>query len=194
LRSGTETRFIRLKSETQLVAWTGSIIVVAWTIVATAILLMDSIGAGNFRAQAQRDQLIYESRLSALSSERDIRASEAAAAHDRFSSAMQQISIMQTELLATEEQRRELETGLEVVQATLRDAMKAREEARARVAALAEETEDTRWLKRRQSVTSSQPTPNSLSSTPKTWSWNCASCKSAMTKSSANSKTRSQSL
>lgn len=139
LRSDTETRFIRLKPETQLVAWTGSIIVVAWTIIATAILLMDSIGAGNFRAQAQRDQLTYEQRLNALSSERDSRALEALAAQERFNSALQQISIMQSELLATEEKRRELETGLEVVQATLRDTMRAREEARAQVAALSAE-------------------------------------------------------
>ena len=142
LRSDTETRFIRLKSETQLLAWTGSIIVVAWTIIATAILLMDSIGAGNFRAQAQRDQLTYEQRLNALSSERDARAMEALAAQERFNSALQQISIMQTELLATEEKRRELETGLEVVQATLRDTMKAREEARQQIAALSEEGDD----------------------------------------------------
>jgi hypothetical protein len=142
LRSDTETRFIRLKPETQLVAWTGSIIVVAWTIVATAILLMDSIGAGNFRAQAQRDQLTYEQRLNALSTERDSRALEAVAAHERFNSALQQISIMQSELLATEEKRRELETGMEVVQATLRTTMRAREDARRQVAALAADTED----------------------------------------------------
>ena len=67
LRSDTETRFIRLSSETQLVAWAGSTIVVGWTIVATAILLMDSIGAGNFREQAQRDQMTYEQRLNILS-------------------------------------------------------------------------------------------------------------------------------
>ena len=97
---------------------------------------MDSIGAGNFRAQAQRDQMIYEDRLNALSVERDVRAEEAVAAQQRFSSALDQISIMQTELLATEDKRRELETGLEVVQATLRDTMKAREEARDKVAAL----------------------------------------------------------
>ncbi len=144
LRSDTETRFIRLKPETQLVAWTGSIVVVAWTIIATAILLMDSIGAGNFRAQAQRDQMTYEQRLNALSSERDARALEALAAQERFNSALQQISIMQSELLATEEKRRELETGLEVVQATLRETMRAREEAREQVAALSAETgEDT---------------------------------------------------
>ncbi|WP_373635392.1 DUF5930 domain-containing protein [Yoonia sp. SS1-5] len=142
LRSDTETRFIRLKSETQLVAWTGSIIVVAWTIIATAILLMDSIGAGNFRAQAQRDQLTYEQRLNALSGERDARAAEALAAQERFNSALQQISIMQSELLATEEKRRELETGLEVVQATLRDTMRAREAARQELAALSAENDD----------------------------------------------------
>ena len=139
LRSDTETRFIRLKPETQLVAWTGSIIVVAWTIIATAILLMDSIGAGNFRAQAQRDQLTYEQRLSALSAERDARAMEALAAQERFNAALAQISIMQSELLATEEKRRELETGLEVVQATLRNTMREREAARNQLAALSNE-------------------------------------------------------
>ncbi|MFG5382261.1 MULTISPECIES: DUF5930 domain-containing protein [unclassified Yoonia] len=141
LRSDTETRFIRLTPETQLVGWTGCTIVVAWTIVATAILLMDSIGAGNFRAQAQRDQMTYEQRLNALSSERDMRAAEALAAQERFNSALQQISIMQSELLATEEKRRELETGLEVVQATLRDTMRAREEVRDQLAELTAETD-----------------------------------------------------
>lgn len=138
LRSDTETRFIRLKPETQLVAWAGGAAFVAWTIVATAILLMDSIGAGNFRAQAQRDQLIYEQRLNALSDERDIRADEALAAQNRFSSALAQISMMQTELLRTEDKRRELETGLEVVQAKLRDALQARDAAEEQIAALQE--------------------------------------------------------
>lgn len=136
LRSDAETRFIRLTSETQLVAWTGGIIVVGWTIIATAILLMDSIGAGNFRAQAARDQMIYEERLNSLSTERDIRAEEAVAAQRRFTLALDQISIMQTELLSTEDKRRELETGLEVVQTTLRNTMKDRETARDQVAAL----------------------------------------------------------
>ena len=136
LRSDEETRFIRLKPETQLVAWTGAVLVVGWTIIATAILLMDSIGAGNFRAQAEREQLVYEQRLNALSAERDTRAAEAAAAHERFNAALTQISIMQSELLEVEEKRRELERGLETVQATLRDTMRAREDALARLDAL----------------------------------------------------------
>jgi len=136
LRSDQETRFIRLKPETQLLAWSGSMAVVGWTIVATAILLMDSIGAGNFRAQAQRDQMIYEQRLSALSAERDARASEAVAAQQRFSSALAQISTMQSELLNVEDKRRELETGMEAVQATLRDTMRARQDAQLQLASL----------------------------------------------------------
>ena len=136
LRSDTETRFIRLKPETQLVAWAGSAIVVSWTIIATAVLLMDSIGAGNFRAQAQRDQAIYEDRLNALSAERDVRANEAIAAQQRFSSALDQVSLMQSELLRSEDRRRELETGLEVVQFTLRRTMQERQAAEQQVAAL----------------------------------------------------------
>jgi len=136
LRSDTETRFIRLKSGTQLLAWTGSTMIVGWTIVATAILLMDSIGAGNFRAQAVRDKLVYEDRLNAISGERDLRAAEAVAAQNRFNSALEQISIMQTVLLSSEDRRREVETGLDVVQATLRRTMVEREEARAGLSTL----------------------------------------------------------
>lgn len=127
LRSDTETRFIRLKPETQAIAWVGASLVIAWTIIATAILLMDSIGSGNFRAQAQRDQLIYEDRLNALSAERDLRAAEAVAAQTRFRSALEQISLMQTELLRSEDRRREVTTGLDVVQSTLRGVMQERQ-------------------------------------------------------------------
>ncbi|SHJ12121.1 M23 family metallopeptidase [Wenxinia saemankumensis] len=135
LRSDTETRFIRLKSETQLIAWTGATLLVGWAIVATAILLMDSIGAGNFRAQALRDRLVYEDRLNALATERDARAEEAAAAQARFASALEQISVMQSTLLATEDNRRELATALGVVQDTLRRTMSERESAQDQLAA-----------------------------------------------------------
>lgn len=136
LRSDTDTRFIRLRSETQAIAFVGLTAVMGWTIVATAILLMDSIGAGNFREQAKREQLTYQQRLNALSAERDSRAAEALAAQDRFAAALRQVSMMQSELLDSETRRRELETGIDVIQATLRDAMKSREEATERLAEL----------------------------------------------------------
>lgn len=137
-----ETRFIRLRPSHQLLGWTAATAVVGWTIISSAILMMDSIGAGNFRAQAQRDQMIYEARLNALSAERDARAAEAIAAQNRFSAALAQISTMQTNLLTTEDQRRELETGLEVVQATLRDTMQDRKIAETELAALTTDADD----------------------------------------------------
>lgn len=136
LKSDTDTRFIRLRPETQLVAFAGSAAIVAWAIIATAILLMDSIGSGNFRDQAKRDQLTYQSRLNAISLQRDMRAEEALAAQERFNATLEQVSVMQSELLASENRRRELETGIEVIQSTLRDTMKDREAARQQVAAL----------------------------------------------------------
>ena len=142
LKSDTDTRFIRLRPETQLVAFAGSAAIVAWAIIATAILLMDSIGSGNFREQAKRDQYTYQARLNALSTQRDIRAEEALAAQGRFNAALDQISVMQSELLASETRRRELETGIEVIQTTLRDTMKDREAARQQVAALEDKTDN----------------------------------------------------
>ncbi len=140
LKSDKDTRFIRLSSETQVLAFTGVAVMVGWTAIATAVLLMDSIGSGNFREQAKRDQATYQDRLNTLSAERDARAAEALAAHDRFSAALEQISAMQSELLKSENRRRELETGIEVIQTTLRATMKQREEARHELAELQQQT------------------------------------------------------
>lgn len=140
LKSDTDTRFIRLKSETQLIAVAGGAALVGWSIIATAVLLMDSIGAGNFRDQAKRDQATYQARLDDLAAQRDQRAVEALAAQDRFNAALDQISVMQSELLTSETRRHELETGLEVVQSTLRRTMEEREAARVALAALQSET------------------------------------------------------
>ena len=137
LRSDNDTRFIRLKPGSQLIAFVGVSAVVAWTIIATAVLLMDSIGSGNFREQAKHDQRTYEARLNALEAERNSRAEEAAAAQERFNSALKQISTMQSDLLASETRRRELETGIEVIQSTLRRTMKERDTARDENAELA---------------------------------------------------------
>ena len=142
LRSDTDTRFIRLRPATQLIAFSGAVAIVGWAIIATSILLMDSIGAGNFREQAKRDQRTYENRLNSLSHERDKRAEEAIAAQERFNSALSQISAMQSELLASEIRRRELETGIEVIQTTLRRTMAERETAREESIALALALED----------------------------------------------------
>ncbi|MEX0307528.1 MAG: DUF5930 domain-containing protein [Ruegeria sp.] len=147
LKSDNDTRFIRLSSETQIAAVAGVSVMVAWTAIATSILLMDSIGSGNFREQAKRDQATYQERLNILSEERDARAAEALAAHDRFNAALEQISVMQSELLESENRRRELETGIEVIQTTLRATMKQREDARSELAELQQSTDgDTAYM------------------------------------------------
>tara|TARA_R110002124_G_scaffold135697_2_gene298726 strand:- start:37669 stop:39006 length:1338 start_codon:yes stop_codon:yes gene_type:complete len=142
LRSDNDTRFIRLKPATQLIAFSGSAAVVAWTIIATAVLLMDSIGSGNFREQAKRDQRIYQSRLNGMADERDMRAEEALAAQERFNTALAQISVMQSQLLEAETRLREAETGLGVVQSTLRRTMKERDTARSEATVLSSQIDN----------------------------------------------------
>ena len=130
LKSDTETRFIRLRPTTQAIALVGGTFLLAWTLVATAVMLMDSIGAGSGREQALMQQGLYEQRLSALSTDRDLRADEAVRAQDRFNLALDQVSDMQARLLASEDARREMETGIDVIQNTLRRTIDERDEAR----------------------------------------------------------------
>ena len=102
-----------------------------WTIVVTAIFLMDTLSSGNAREEAERERAIYEARLNALSTERDDRADEAAKAQERFYVALEQISKMQSALLASEDGRKELTTGIDVIQTTLRKTIRERDAARA---------------------------------------------------------------
>lgn len=131
LRSTAETRFIRLRPGTQALVFAGSAAIICWTIIATSILIMDSLGAESFREQARRDQALFEERLNTLSEERDTAQAEALASHERFNAALAQVSEMQSKLLASEDQRRELETGIGVIQSTLRRTMNERDAARA---------------------------------------------------------------
>jgi murein DD-endopeptidase MepM/ murein hydrolase activator NlpD len=131
LKSDTETRFIRLRPSTQIIALAGGTLGLAWTIVATALIMMDSVGAGSAREQSVRQQALYEERLNALSADRDLRAAEAAQAEARFNIALAQVSDMQEKLLASEDRRRELETGIDAIQDTLRRTIQERDLARA---------------------------------------------------------------
>lgn len=136
LKSDHGTHFIRLRPATQAVMAVAGGLALAWTIVATAILMMETIGAGSAREQSQRQGVIFERRLTQLSADRDLRLREATEAQERFSGALEQVSEMQEMLLASEDRRRELETGIDVVQDTLRRTIKERDEARAEIARL----------------------------------------------------------
>ncbi len=136
LRSDNETRFIRLRPITQALILTGASVVTAWAILAAAILFVDAMSAGDAQQQALLEQSNYEARLNKLAAARETSAAEAASAQIRFNTALDQVSQMQSELLASEEHRHELETGIDVIQKTLQRAIKERDAARAEVASL----------------------------------------------------------
>ncbi|WP_255471090.1 M23 family metallopeptidase [Paracoccus sp. M683] len=142
LRSEDSTRFVRLRPLTQFVAIGGTAVVFGWAILASSILVIDSISADSSRDQIRRAQIAFEDRLEQLSAERDTRAAEAATAQSRFTVALDQVSKMQSQLLASEEARRELETGMGVVQSTLRNAIVERDSAQDEAASLTAAIED----------------------------------------------------
>ncbi|WP_371930723.1 DUF5930 domain-containing protein [Paracoccus spongiarum] len=129
LRSDDATRFVRLRPLTQLAGILGITTAFGWLLVASSILVIDAISSGSSRDQMVRAQSAFETRLDQLSAERDARAAEALAAQNRFAVALDQVSAMQSKLLASEERRRELETGMKVVQSTLREAITERDHA-----------------------------------------------------------------
>lgn len=136
LRTDSETRFVLLRPSTQIFGVLGIALLIGWSMISTAILMLDSIGSGNFRDQALRDQRIYEERLNALAEERDSRAVEAVAAQERFNTVLSQVSVMQSELLASEERRQELETGIDVIQSSLRNTKAERDAAQSELTTL----------------------------------------------------------
>jgi len=137
-----ETKFLILRPKTQIIAWLTGATVLAWAIVATSILLMDNIGAGTLRAQAEREALSYQDRLNTLAGERDLRAQEARLAQDRFSAALEQISTMQSALLSADQKVQELELGMAAFQSTLNDVVTARDAAQTELAAFVERSEE----------------------------------------------------
>ncbi len=138
LKSDSTTRFIRLRPMTQAIGATIVVLALGWTIFATSILMMDFINSGSSREQILRQTSLYEERLNALSDDRDLRVAEAAGAQERFNLALAQVSAMQERLLDSEDGRRELETGIDVIQNTLRRTIRERDEARAEAIRLAD--------------------------------------------------------
>ena len=105
----------------------GTVMAFGWAAVATSILALDATGP-------RTTQAALEGELAQLVAERDARAAEAAAAQTRFTAALDQISAMQSQLLASEEKRRELESGIGAVQASLHDALAEAQDTRRQLA------------------------------------------------------------
>lgn len=143
IRTDTDTHMVRMSSWAQMVTLGVGAMAVGWTIFASAAVVMDSIGSGNAREQALRDRANYETRLNELSTLRDERATEALEAQERFNLALASVSQMQSALLASEERRRELEKGIEVIQSNLRGIIAERDKALAKAATLQAQIDGT---------------------------------------------------
>ena len=128
LKSDVDTRFIRLRPSTQVGVFGGVALIIAWSIVATAILSIDSIGAGNFREQAIRDQETYRQRLEIIASERDASVKTATAVMAIYEAALAEIAAIQERLLVQEVDRLELSSGVDVLQSNLNAALVERSE------------------------------------------------------------------
>ncbi len=153
LRTDTSTRFLRLTPGTQAGLIGASAVFFGWTILASSVFLVNSLSPSSETSQARVQQMDFEARLDRLSGERDKRALEAQKAQERFYVALEQISAQQSALLASEDRRRELETGIEVIQRTLRKTMKERDRA---------ETKSDNLLAELQSVTGNVTSASTL--------------------------------
>jgi hypothetical protein len=134
LRSDTSTSYVRLRPLTQALVLSGTAAFVIWSLVATSMVIIQSVGSGDLRAANLREQTYFQERLVDLSSQRDRSAAETQAAHARYAQAMDRVAAMQSALLVAERHRAELERGIEALQATLRDRSRERDALQARLA------------------------------------------------------------
>lgn len=110
------------------------VVVTGWAMAATSILALDALGVSGAGPQAAATTATQQ-QLAELIAQRDARAAEAASAQSRFTAALDQLSAMQTQLLTSEEKRRELESGIGAIQASLHDALARNADADRRLAA-----------------------------------------------------------
>ena len=119
IKTNGKTHFVNLKSSTQVGFFVIISCIVAWSIISVAIVAMDSLGAGNFREQALRDQENYQSRLMSLAEERDFQLDLSRQAQFKFEKAFGHISFLQEALMENEIERKELTTALTLLKTKL---------------------------------------------------------------------------
>lgn len=136
LRSETSTSYVRLRPLTQAGILFGGAAFVIWSLAATTLLILQSVGQGDLNAANQRAQSYFEERLIDLTAQRDRSADLARAAYARYGEAMDRVAAMQIQLLGSEQRAAELEGGILALQASLRTVTGERDEAHTRLAAI----------------------------------------------------------
>jgi len=99
IKTNGRTHFIDLKSSTQVGLSVLLFCLVAWSIIAIAIVAMDNLGAGNFKEQALRDKENYQLRLMSLANERDLQLDLSKQNRVKFDEALTHISLLQEALI-----------------------------------------------------------------------------------------------
>ena len=112
IKTNGRTHFIDLKSSTQVGLSVLVFCLVAWSIIAIAIVAMNSLGAGNFKEQALRDKENYQSRLMSLADDRDLQLNLSKHTQVKFEEALTHISLLQEALIDGEIKRKELTDAL----------------------------------------------------------------------------------
>ena len=133
LRSETSTSYVRLRPLTQAGIVFGGVALLIWTLAATTLLIVQSVGQGDLAAANLRAQDYFEERLIDLTAQRDRSAALAREAHARYGEAMDRVAAMQAQLLQGARDVAELEGGIEALQASLRTVTAERDAARAQL-------------------------------------------------------------
>ena len=139
LKSDKNFRSFRLNSRLQVVLALTCAATICWTGIATAIVLINAFSIATSSHNPQVDYALYQERLQTIAKELDIKTHEAIQSDNRFDRALQQIAKIQSEIIAKETQRQELETNLKAIQSNLRQTTIERDKARELVATLAKE-------------------------------------------------------
>lgn len=141
-RTEQSTRYVRATPLAQLLFGLTVTGLVCWSVLATSALMIDRMNSQSSRSQTEVLRTAYEARLTELSEERDQRALEAQTAQQRFYVALEQLSLQQSELLSAEQERRELATGLKLMQQKLQKAVVDRDAAQTRSDAILAEMQE----------------------------------------------------
>jgi murein DD-endopeptidase MepM/ murein hydrolase activator NlpD len=141
VKSDSGTRFFRIGPRQQLLAGTGALALVAWSVAATSFLVIELVQGGGPRDAARHEQMFYEDRLQTLAAERDAHRVAALEAQERYDTALAALADYQDRLLDKGLRIAELEEGRTAVQRILVDALADRDAARQRLAALTTDSE-----------------------------------------------------
>ncbi len=135
VRSEQTTLYLRLRPWQQAMLAVLAVIFVAWSFIASSLVVLHASGVRPISANALALSLDLEARLATLANERDQALAEAALADQRYRAAMDQVAVMQGELLGSRRALAELEAALDELQAVLRTRTSERDAARAALTA-----------------------------------------------------------